>query len=426
MILVVSCGGSGTTDFIFKLKSLNIKTNHEGDEDGLKHRPDPYSYKPRPDKAIYLFDDPILANKSHFRREWFTKQCIKTQCIKDIPPENYKWEDFIKDNKDWCQMEKHWENWNNAPFPVLFLKLSDAHKYNEVISYFVGLNRPVNFFTLKTRNSKIEKNDKKITIYNNLKNKINCIDGYYIHLPYQTEVESGGYYIKKCDCILDPRITFELQKIKMAKKIFINGDIFENILEFLYEKKNNFEIYVHNSDRYFTWHSFLSLPEKCKKIYAMNNTVLNLEKVKSIPIGIKWCSTTEDLELMNKYKNNEKDINIFLSINENLFKNNEEKFKLYKKIRLECYNFFKDKKWILIKNNIPQENYYELVSRSKYVICPPGFGIDTRRFWECVYFGAIPIVLTSCMDNLYKDYKCIIINNWKDIDEDSNINTRIN
>jgi hypothetical protein len=39
----------------------------------------------------------------------------------------------------------------------------------------------------------------------------------------------------------------------------------------------------------------------------------------------------------------------------------------------------------------PKE-YRKKLSMSKFVISPPGNGIDCHRTWESMYFGAVPIV----------------------------------
>lgn len=37
--------------------------------------------------------------------------------------------------------------------------------------------------------------------------------------------------------------------------------------------------------------------------------------------------------------------------------------------------------------------YRDVVRTTKFVICPPGNGIDTHRTWEAIYLGAVPVVL---------------------------------
>ena len=39
--------------------------------------------------------------------------------------------------------------------------------------------------------------------------------------------------------------------------------------------------------------------------------------------------------------------------------------------------------------------YYRQLMRSKFVLCPRGYAEQTFRFWECLYFGAVPIAVRA-------------------------------
>jgi hypothetical protein len=41
------------------------------------------------------------------------------------------------------------------------------------------------------------------------------------------------------------------------------------------------------------------------------------------------------------------------------------------------------------------DNYADFASNFLFIACPRGNGLDTHRFWECLYRGSIPIVLDS-------------------------------
>lgn len=169
---IVSWGGVGTTQFMQILRCLGIKTNHAEDEDLLKHTPDPSKFKNKTKKIIYLHDCPILANKSHFRRNWFGAQAVKVAGKSNNISTDYSWEQFIKDNTDWFEMEKHWDNWYNSDFEIMFLRLSTAYKHNVEISEFIGLDSPRRFFVKQERNSKLTDTD-VMTVYDSLVEKQN-------------------------------------------------------------------------------------------------------------------------------------------------------------------------------------------------------------------------------------------------------------
>lgn len=57
------------------------------------------------------------------------------------------------------------------------------------------------------------------------------------------------------------------------------------------------------------------------------------------------------------------------------------------------------------------------MKQHKYAICPEGNGIDTHRFWECLYMNTIPICLKNKVTKHYKQYfPIILLNNWEELD----------
>ena len=64
------------------------------------------------------------------------------------------------------------------------------------------------------------------------------------------------------------------------------------------------------------------------------------------------------------------------------------------------YNIIKTKDFITFEHmgkflsyTLSYKDYMERLSQSKFVICPPGKGKDTFRFYDTIYSGAIPIVI---------------------------------
>jgi hypothetical protein len=61
-------------------------------------------------------------------------------------------------------------------------------------------------------------------------------------------------------------------------------------------------------------------------------------------------------------------------------------------------------------------DYYKQLNRTKFVICPPGAGMDTHRIYECLFFGCIPIIKSSFLDPMYNRLGgCWIVGDWSDV-----------
>lgn len=58
------------------------------------------------------------------------------------------------------------------------------------------------------------------------------------------------------------------------------------------------------------------------------------------------------------------------------------------------------------------KEYMMRMGESKFVISPPGRGMDCFRTWEALAAGAIPIVLSSDLNHLYKNLPILIVQDW--------------
>lgn len=59
-------------------------------------------------------------------------------------------------------------------------------------------------------------------------------------------------------------------------------------------------------------------------------------------------------------------------------------------------------------------NYYNKIANSKFMICPRGCGLDTYRFWDCLYLGCVPIVVKYDGYEQFKDLPILFVNDWKE------------
>ena len=169
---------------------------------------------------------------------------------------------------------------------------------------------------------------------------------------------------------------------------------------------------------------------KIKQIYCWNKP-FNHEKLTSIPIGLnykrQYNSISKFLENQNKDKRNKKLLCINYSPHTNSIRN-----KLIEKAKLDWINFcdivenidnervYKADSCIegKIKIEVTNPKYYELISNYKFILSPPGAGIDCHRTWEACYTGVIPIVIKSNISELYNNLPICVVDSWDIINEE--------
>ena len=72
---------------------------------------------------------------------------------------------------------------------------------------------------------------------------------------------------------------------------------------------------------------------------------------------------------------------------------------------------------------IPPAVIYDKTLESRYALCPRGCGVDTHRFYECIYLGCVPIVVrtNTVFDRLYAPdtgFPCLVVERWTDVTEE--------
>jgi hypothetical protein len=85
--------------------------------------------------------------------------------------------------------------------------------------------------------------------------------------------------------------------------------------------------------------------------------------------------------------------------------------------RGECIRKLSPKLTLLDK--LPPAENWRRISQYKFAICPVGNGIDTHRFWECLYLHCVPIVVRNPLIEILLNetrLPMVILERWEDFD----------
>lgn len=117
---------------------------------------------------------------------------------------------------------------------------------------------------------------------------------------------------------------------------------------------------------------------------------------------------SEDIE---KYKTNNRDI--LCSFSGSLTHNIRALLYLYLRDKQDC--IIDLKKWAPWINNSEYYRYLSIASRSKFLLCPRGYGLNSFRLYEAFQLGCVPVIVTDNIflpwsDELNWNEFCIISN----------------
>lgn len=161
--------------------------------------------------------------------------------------------------------------------------------------------------------------------------------------------------------------------------------------------KYEYEIYSHNGDYAFDY-NYLDLlkDKKIKKIFAQNLDIdknIQTDKLTLLPIGIaREVFPHGDLNclysiMFNTYMN-KKNKSIYINLNASTHY-------LRKQILEKIYESKSknENNWELVSAPKPYKEYLLDLSQHRFALCIRGNGIDTHRFWECLYLRVIPVLV---------------------------------
>lgn len=251
--------------------------------------------------------------------------------------------------------------------------------------------------------------------------------------------------IKRLDCISLNNI------IKYKSNTLIIGIHFHRVkdyLDFLINLNKNFVLITTGDVACFPYETFppnSNLKIKYDKLlenknllkwYTKNPSIIH-EKMVPLPLGAGFRKQTS-AGLMQTDKNNiyhilhkcclNAEANFYNTSVKNILifygaMNNETgsniKIMGYKKhhnSRKIIFDQIKDKFGFSGKKNY--NSYIQILLKSKFVISPPGAGIDTFRCWESLLCGAIPIMYHTPVDPILENLPVLLIDDYSILDEE--------
>jgi hypothetical protein len=234
---------------------------------------------------------------------------------------------------------------------------------------------------------------------------------------------SGDTYASLCDISYSGRDllfskkidAFPLnQQIRLFVPLYLY-ESFSNWVDGVERDFSNFEIFLHNGDELPSEQSILKLSKIFSKIWVVN-WIGDIANVAAIPIGLEnrklhTNGVPRDFRKLIKRgipSSLERKNQMLVSFS--ITTNPTERTRAIESLRnvseIEIVNF---------QGEIRE--YQQELLKSRFVLSPPGNGIDCHRTWEALYLGAIPIVKRKFWPFANLDLPVVILDDWDDISE---------
>lgn len=228
---------------------------------------------------------------------------------------------------------------------------------------------------------------------------------------------NAGNYEDLCDYSIIPTAGkfFDPAILNHDATIFCKTDFIEYLFTNIQQSQYCYTILTHHSD-YPIDTARWRLKPKCIKKWLAINAVINHPDLIPIPLGLKTHKgaylekqymTDWFVGEISRLKDNPKKLNIYCNWNTT----NLERNKITETLKTNGINFTHD-------GTIPFNEYIERMSQHKFVISPPGNGIDCHRTWEALYVGCIPIVIQNRIYDHWNELPILQVPDYSSITEE--------
>jgi len=234
---------------------------------------------------------------------------------------------------------------------------------------------------------------------------------------YIDNILNAANYEQCCNFVFSPHdgklVTQEF--FEHSGVIFCKTDFIPQLFDIIKNSPHQYNIVTHHSDYPIDKKLFCLKPKCIKKWYAINPTYSHPDLI-AIPLGLKthkgcyfepqymteWFAYN-----INRLYNNDKKLNVYCNWNIT----NIERNKITESLKVNNINITHD-------SNINFNEYIERISQHKFVISPPGNGIDCHRTWEALYVGSIPIVIKNNIYDKWRDLPILQVNSYNDVTQE--------
>lgn len=222
------------------------------------------------------------------------------------------------------------------------------------------------------------------------------------------------YELRNSDLTDLPRLATSLE---INSRIFVGAKPGSDMAFSLAERLSHYdipifrehELLIHNGDEIPSSSEFLVLSHHFKNIYSVNY-LGGLPNVHPIPIGLENKNIFRNgvprdfLFQPNSPSNKTIDFLFAFSLHTNVTERTQA-LNLAEKLPNSH----------VISEAITPKDYRILVSRSRYVISPPGNGVDCHRTWEALYLNSTPVVKRDFWPFSHLQLPVIIVDEWSDL-----------
>lgn len=225
---------------------------------------------------------------------------------------------------------------------------------------------------------------------------------------------SGDTFRAVCHHHIDEtRTPFDPHAVAQGDIIFVRGypEFLDAFLTQLPAISNKFILITHNMDESMPGkYAYLLDDARLCAWFTQNKGPINHPKLFPLPIGLAnayWGhGNIQTLtSALSKAQHRSKRHLLYVNFDANTNGN----------ARNHVLRYFSQQPFSYVSGRKPWKDYLDDLASSKFILSPPGNGIDCHRAWEALYMGSIPVMKSTSIDSLFDDLPVVIVRDWPEV-----------
>jgi hypothetical protein len=204
---------------------------------------------------------------------------------------------------------------------------------------------------------------------------------------------SGDSIAELCDYVAFVRNKLDkldFKRIRTAKSIFVPGEKFIDFLQLAGEHITAHTLVTGNSDQNFL--DPVELPPSVSLWLCQNNAISNLEKVRTLPIGIENLRLGRS-GLPKYFKLHRETAQVNRVLVPPMSPTNPIRLpSIFEALKRP--DVFEVRQTLLV-----EKEYFSMTRDFRFVLCCEGNGFENHRIWETLYQGSFPVMFNSPWSN---------------------------
>jgi len=210
-------------------------------------------------------------------------------------------------------------------------------------------------------------------------------------------------------------ILIERGQPRAASSIYCKVDHLIGLFDHIRKVRNRMVLVSSESDRPITTEFLEGCPPQIAHWFSTNIQTAD-ERLSALPLGLanSYCGITLKAPLIAANSRPIAERSRWLYVN---FRTNSNP--AVREPVMHQFRNMRNENWITVQEaGLGFEAFLEEMTSHRFVLCPPGNGIDTHRLWEALYSRTIPVAIAGPAMDAFRDLPILFLEDFRQLTRD--------